>query len=195
MVAVTNGRIAALALTLVVATSHFSSTHSFSAISSRVVVAGVRNNDARPTMTASVDAAVAATMDHRRRRRRRRRRRSGGYYASSSSSSSTELRLGSSSGNDDPDDDPTTSSSSSSSSSSLLPLLVVGDSDATVLGATGVAAATVMIYSESVLFRTGCGLPAGPLGLVGAAEGLSYLCVVGLVCFSLYAKIRTVSWT
>ena len=192
MVAVTNGRIAALALTLVIATSHFSSTHSFSAISSRVVVAAVRNNDACPTMTASVDAAVAATMDHRRRRRRR----SGGYYASSSSSSSTELRLGSSSSNDDPDDDPTTSSSSSSSSSSsLLPLLVAGDSDATVLGATGVAAATVMIYSESVLFRTGCGLPAGPLGLVGAAEGLSYLCVVGLVCFSLYAKIRTVSWT
>jgi len=187
MIAVTNGRIAALALTLVAATTHFSSTHSFSAISppSRVLVAA-RNGDARPTMAASADAAVAvAAMD------RRRRRRSGGI-ASSHSSSSTELRLGgsSSSGNDPDDDDPTTTTSSSSPP---LVVVVVGDSDATVLGATGVAAATVMIYSESVLFRTGCGLPAGPLGLVGAAEGLSYLGVVGLVCFSLHTKIRTVS--
>ena len=176
MVAVTNGRIVALALTLVVATSHFSSTHSFSAISSSRVLAAARNGDARPTMTASVDAAAAvAAMD-------RRRRRSGGR-APPPPPSSTELRLGPSSSGNDPDDDPTTPS----------PLLAVGDSDATVLGATGVAAATIMIYSESVLSRTGCGLPAGPLGLVGAAEGLSYLGVVGLVCFSLYAKIRTVS--
>jgi hypothetical protein len=176
MVAVTNGRIAALALTLVVATSHFSSTHSFSAISSSRVLAAARNGDARPTMTASVDAAAAvAAMD-------RRRRRSCGR-APPPPPSSTELRLGPSSSGNDPDDDPTTPS----------PLLAVGDSDATVLGATGVAAATIMIYSESVLSRTGCGLPAGPLGLVGAAEGLSYLGVVGLVCFSLYAKIRTVS--
>lgn len=48
-----------------------------------------------------------------------------------------------------------------------------------------------MLYSESVLFRTGCGLPAGPLGLVGAVEGLSYLGVVVLVGYSLYVKIRT----
>ena len=48
-----------------------------------------------------------------------------------------------------------------------------------------------MLYSESVLFQTGCGLPAGPLGLVGAAEGISYLSVVGLVGYSLYTKIRT----
>ena len=48
-----------------------------------------------------------------------------------------------------------------------------------------------MIYSESVLFQTGCGLPAGPAGLVGAAEGLSYLSVVGLVGYSVYTKIRT----
>jgi len=48
-----------------------------------------------------------------------------------------------------------------------------------------------MIYSESVLFQTGCGLPAGPAGLVGAAEGVSYLGVVGLVGFSLFTKITT----
>ena len=69
MVAVTNGRIAALTLTLVAATSHFSSTHSFSAISSSRVLAAARNGDARPTMTASVDAAAAVAAMERRRRR------------------------------------------------------------------------------------------------------------------------------
>ena len=47
------------------------------------------------------------------------------------------------------------------------------------------------LYSESVLYSTGCGLPAGPFGLVGAAEGVSYLFTVGLVGFSLYTKITT----
>ena len=48
-----------------------------------------------------------------------------------------------------------------------------------------------MLYSESVLFRTGCGLPTGPFGMVGATEGISYLGVVVLVGFSLFTKIRT----
>jgi hypothetical protein len=38
---------------------------------------------------------------------------------------------------------------------------------------------------------TGCGLPAGPFGLYGALEGLSYLWVVGLVGFSIYTKATT----
>ena len=69
--------------------------------------------------------------------------------------------------------------------------LQLGDSESTLLGITGVIASIIMLYSESVLFRTGCGLPAGPFGLVGAAEGISYLGVVVLVSFSLFTKIRT----
>lgn len=65
------------------------------------------------------------------------------------------------------------------------------DSESTALAIFGLIASAIMLYSESVLFRTGCGLPAGPLGLVGAVEGLSYLGVVVLVGYSLYVKIRT----
>lgn len=72
---------------------------------------------------------------------------------------------------------------------SSSPLL--GDAESALLGAAGLVAAGIMGYSEAVLFRTGCGLPAGPLGLVGAAEGVSYLGVAGLVGFSAYTKIRT----
>jgi hypothetical protein len=68
---------------------------------------------------------------------------------------------------------------------------VVGSSDQLILGISGLVASSIVLYSESVLFQTGCGLPAGPFGLVGAMEGISYLGVVGLVGFSLYTKIRT----
>lgn len=60
-----------------------------------------------------------------------------------------------------------------------------------LLGISGLLASTIVLYSESVLFNTGCGLPAGPFGLVGAIEGISYLGVVGLIGFSLYTKIKT----
>ena len=70
----------------------------------------------------------------------------------------------------------------------------LSDSESLPLGVAGLLASAIAIYSESVLFRTGCGLPAGPLGLVGAAEGVSYLGVVGLVGYSLYTKMSTVSW-
>jgi len=69
--------------------------------------------------------------------------------------------------------------------------LKLGDSESTLLGITGIIASLIMLFSESVLFRTGCGLPAGPAGLVGAAEGVSYLGVVVLVGFSLFTKIKT----
>jgi hypothetical protein len=49
----------------------------------------------------------------------------------------------------------------------------------------------IMLGSEYVLKTTGCGLPAGPYGLIGAAEGISYLGVTGLVAFSIYTKIKT----
>jgi hypothetical protein len=57
----------------------------------------------------------------------------------------------------------------------------LGNLDATALGASGLLALAMVVYSESVLFRTGCGLPAGPFGSLGAAEGVSYLGVAGLV--------------
>lgn len=37
----------------------------------------------------------------------------------------------------------------------------------------------------------GCGLPPGPSGLLGAAEGLSYLFVGGMVLWSLSQKLST----
>lgn len=37
----------------------------------------------------------------------------------------------------------------------------------------------------------GCGLPPGPGGLLGAAEGVSYLLVVGTVIWSGFTRART----
>eukprot|EP00913_Durusdinium_trenchii_P021470 g20178.t1 len=58
--------------------------------------------------------------------------------------------------------------------------------DGTALGAAGIGASLVMAWSEWTLKTTGCGLPAGPFGLLGATEGLSYLAVVGLVVYQLF---------
>ena len=41
------------------------------------------------------------------------------------------------------------------------------------------------------LKTTGCGLPAGPFGLLGAAEGISYLVVIGFVGAALLNKLNT----
>lgn len=49
----------------------------------------------------------------------------------------------------------------------------------------------VVAISEVALFRTGCGLPAGPSGLYGAAEGVGYLVVAGVVIASAVKKVRT----
>eukprot|EP00978_Attheya_sp_CCMP212_P041429 scaffold237497_cov58-Attheya_sp.AAC.9 len=67
----------------------------------------------------------------------------------------------------------------------------LGESDQVLLGVAGTLASVITLYSESVLKSTGCGLPAGPFGLVGAAEGVSYLGVVGVAAYSLYTKIKT----
>ena len=53
-----------------------------------------------------------------------------------------------------------------------------GDRPLDLGGILGSLASTVVLYSEFVLKTTGCGLPAGPFGLVGAIEGVSYLGVV-----------------
>jgi hypothetical protein len=67
----------------------------------------------------------------------------------------------------------------------------MSESDQSLLGVTGTIAALVTLYSEFVLKTTGCGLPAGPFGLVGGVEGLSYLGVTGIAAYSLYTKIKT----
>jgi hypothetical protein len=67
----------------------------------------------------------------------------------------------------------------------------MSEPDQAALGAAGTAAALVVFGSEFTLKTTGCGLPAGPFGILGAAEGISYLGVVALAGFSLYAKLRT----
>ncbi|GKY92295.1 hypothetical protein MPSEU_000200600 [Mayamaea pseudoterrestris] len=67
----------------------------------------------------------------------------------------------------------------------------VRESDQILLGGAGVLAAAIVLYSEYTLKSTGCGLPAGPAGLFGAAEGVSYLLVVGLAGYSLLKKFMT----
>jgi hypothetical protein len=79
------------------------------------------------------------------------------------------------------------------SSSNNEVFLSLSKSDQTVVGGIGIVTSTIMLWSEYVLKTTGCGLPAGPFGLLGAAEGLSYLGVIGLVSFSILTKIKTVS--
>ena len=59
------------------------------------------------------------------------------------------------------------------------------------IGVAGVVSNVICDYSLYVLRTTSCGLPPGPLGLLGAAEGISYLVVVGLFAWSLVTKITT----
>ena len=61
----------------------------------------------------------------------------------------------------------------------------------TATAAAGLVANPVMWVSLSYVATTGAGLPAGPFGLVGAIEGISYLVVVGLAGASLYSKVTT----
>mmetsp|Transcript_18683 Transcript_18683/g.35047 ORF Transcript_18683/g.35047 Transcript_18683/m.35047 type:complete len:169 (-) Transcript_18683:94-600(-) len=64
------------------------------------------------------------------------------------------------------------------------------DGEGAAVGAAGIGASLIMAWSEWTLKSTGCGLPAGPFGLLGAAEGLSYLAVLGLVGFNIYARTQ-----
>lgn len=67
----------------------------------------------------------------------------------------------------------------------------LSDSDQAVIGVAGTLASLVVFNSEFVLSKTGCGLPAGPFGVIGLIEGLSYLSVLGLVLFSSVKKFKT----
>ena len=59
--------------------------------------------------------------------------------------------------------------------------------DFDITGILGILASMVVLRSEFVLKTTGCGLPAGPFGLVGAIEGISYLGVVATTATAIVA--------
>lgn len=51
--------------------------------------------------------------------------------------------------------------------------------------------ARVSLWSEWTLLQTGCGLPPGPGGSLGALEGVSYLLLVGVFGASVQRKVNT----
>ena len=55
----------------------------------------------------------------------------------------------------------------------------------------GLVSTPVIGWSLYTLKTTGCVFPPGPDGSIGAAEGVSYLAVVGIVGRSLYTKAKT----
>ncbi|CAH9105653.1 unnamed protein product [Cuscuta europaea] len=55
----------------------------------------------------------------------------------------------------------------------------------------GLISAPVIGWSLYTLNSTGCGLPPGPGGSLGALEGVSYLAAAAIVGWSLYTKIKT----
>ncbi|KAJ6732928.1 hypothetical protein OIU74_004810 [Salix koriyanagi] len=57
--------------------------------------------------------------------------------------------------------------------------------------AGGLVSTPVIAWSLYTLKTTGCGLPPGPGGSIGALEGVSYLAVVGIIGWSLYTKAKT----
>jgi hypothetical protein len=89
-----------------------------------------------------------------------------------------------------------------SSHYSLTPLRMSGSADDDLsnakdnslyqtIGIVGVASNIVCDYSLYVLKTTGSGLPAGPYGLEGGLEGISYLAVVGIFIWSIATKVKT----
>ncbi|KAH7520053.1 uncharacterized protein LOC107424837 [Ziziphus jujuba] len=57
--------------------------------------------------------------------------------------------------------------------------------------AGGLVSTPVIGWSLYTLKTTGCGLPPGPGGSIGALEGVSYLAVVGILAWSVYTKAKT----
>lgn len=58
-------------------------------------------------------------------------------------------------------------------------------------GAGGTLAAGVCAWSTFTLKTTGCGLPPGPGGALGALEGVSFLALLGVIGWSAYTKVKT----
>ena len=55
----------------------------------------------------------------------------------------------------------------------------------------GLVSNPIAAWSEYTLATTGSGLPPGPGGILGAAEGISYLTIFGIFGWSLFTKIKT----
>ncbi|KAL9241741.1 hypothetical protein vseg_015814 [Gypsophila vaccaria] len=55
----------------------------------------------------------------------------------------------------------------------------------------GLISTPVIGWSLYTLKTTGCGLPPGPGGSIGALEGVSYLVVLGIIGWSIYTKVKT----
>ena len=69
---------------------------------------------------------------------------------------------------------------------------MTADASADVAAAVaGLGSNAVMWASLYSVATTGGGLPAGPFGVVGLVEGVSYLLVVGLAGAALYSRIST----
>lgn len=58
-------------------------------------------------------------------------------------------------------------------------------------GIAGILSNAICAYSLYILKTTSCGLPPGPYGLIGAAEGVSYLVVVATFVWSVVTKVKT----
>lgn len=74
--------------------------------------------------------------------------------------------------------------------------MAAADEDVTIpnaglIGGVGVVSNLICDYSLYVLKTTSCGLPPGPFGLEGAAEGISYLAVIGIFAWSAIKKVTT----
>ncbi|KAJ8602572.1 hypothetical protein CTAYLR_008767 [Chrysophaeum taylorii] len=65
------------------------------------------------------------------------------------------------------------------------------ETEVATYGALGTVASGIVFWSEFTLKTTGCGLPAGPGGALGALEGISYLVIVGIIGASATTKLRT----
>ncbi|KAK9797086.1 hypothetical protein WJX73_006883 [Symbiochloris irregularis] len=59
-----------------------------------------------------------------------------------------------------------------------------------LLATAALVAVPVVLWSEYTLKVTGCGLPPGPSGALGAAEGVSYIAVAAVAVWSLASAIR-----
>lgn len=57
--------------------------------------------------------------------------------------------------------------------------------------ALGLVANPIILWSSYTLYTTGAGLPEGPGGALGAAEGVSYLVILGIIAWSIYTKVKT----
>ena len=77
------------------------------------------------------------------------------------------------------------------STKARLPVTTMAFRRQLALGVAGVSAQPVIWASLYNVATTGGGLPAGPFGLIGLLEGISYLIIVYIVGTALISKVRT----